>query len=315
MGAVLTTGIVRILKPDGTTAGTGFVVTDEGLVATCAHVVTNAGAGPGEAVRIIFHHTGDEATAPVEPDDWCDPNKEDIAVLRLDGPLPQGVKPLPLGHSRDVSGHRFKTYSFPDAGDIEGLWGYGMLGDPTTIAGQSVLQLTGTTEVTPGFSGAPVWDETAQWVVGMVTAITPPDAYGRLGETAFVTPTEILVEACPTLRERVIDRTTQTYVDWSSHPPTSFRSRIRRFREEYLGSDQQPVPFGGRRKELAELDAWLTDPKAPPYLLLAAPAGRGKSAFLFNWFSGLRKQADIHAIFVPVSIRFQTNQQDIVFTA
>ena len=44
----LTAGIVRILKPDGSTAGTGFVVSDEGLIATCAHVVKACGADSGE---------------------------------------------------------------------------------------------------------------------------------------------------------------------------------------------------------------------------------------------------------------------------
>ena len=53
----LTKGIVRIVKPDGSTAGTGFVVSDEGLIATCAHVVQLAGAGPGDTVQVSFHAT------------------------------------------------------------------------------------------------------------------------------------------------------------------------------------------------------------------------------------------------------------------
>jgi hypothetical protein len=34
MSVDLKAGIVRILKPDGTTAGTGFVVSDDRLIAT-----------------------------------------------------------------------------------------------------------------------------------------------------------------------------------------------------------------------------------------------------------------------------------------
>jgi hypothetical protein len=41
----LTASIVRILTSEGTTASTGFVITDDGLIATCAHVVEAAGAG------------------------------------------------------------------------------------------------------------------------------------------------------------------------------------------------------------------------------------------------------------------------------
>jgi len=49
MNVDLTAGIVRVLAPAGATAGTGFVVTDDGLIATCAHVVQ--GTGPGDTVR------------------------------------------------------------------------------------------------------------------------------------------------------------------------------------------------------------------------------------------------------------------------
>jgi hypothetical protein len=35
----LTAGVVRILKPNGATAGAGFVASDDGFIVTCAHVV------------------------------------------------------------------------------------------------------------------------------------------------------------------------------------------------------------------------------------------------------------------------------------
>lgn len=95
----LTRSVVRILSPGGATVGTGFVVHRDGLVATCAHVVRACGAGPGGTVRLAFYATREEREATVERDGWRDPGAEDVAILRLQGPLPAGVEPLPLGSS------------------------------------------------------------------------------------------------------------------------------------------------------------------------------------------------------------------------
>src|ERR1700686_3634450 len=75
-------------------------------------------------------------------------------------------------------------------------------------------------------------------------------------------------------------------------PPTDYAVRVKNFLVEYLGLSNHPVPFGGRTEDLARLDAWLDDPEAPPYLLLAAPAGRGKSALLARWSQALTQRDD-----------------------
>ena len=52
-----TVGIVRILDEQGQTVGTGFILTDDGLIATCAHVIESAGAKPDENVQLVFYVT------------------------------------------------------------------------------------------------------------------------------------------------------------------------------------------------------------------------------------------------------------------
>lgn len=81
MSQYLTASIVRVLGSKGDAAGTGFLVTDDGLIATCAHVVQAAGAGPGDTVRLVFHATGDESEALMEPAWWRDPDAEEGAIL------------------------------------------------------------------------------------------------------------------------------------------------------------------------------------------------------------------------------------------
>ena len=96
--------------------------------------------------------------------------------------------------------------------------------------------------------------------------------------------------------------------------PADYASRIQNFLVDYLGSERVSVPFGGRSADLARLDAWLDAPQQP-YTLLAAPAGRGKSALVSRWTSSLLARPEIITIFMPVSIRFRTNLATVVFTS
>ncbi|WP_372351189.1 hypothetical protein [Streptomyces sp. KL116D] len=95
--------------------------------------------------------------------------------------------------------------------------------------------------------------------------------------------------------------------------PTRYGPRIENFVTEYLGGRGHPVPFGGRDADLAALDDWLDDPVATPYLLLSAAAGRGKSALLVRWVQRLQTRGHTDVVFVPVSIRYQTNLAAVFF--
>lgn len=102
--------------------------------------------------------------------------------------------------------------------------------------------------------------------------------------------------------------------------PTRYDSRVQNFLEYYLGAKDHPAPFGGRASDLAALDAWLDDPAAPPYASLIAPAGRGKSALLAHWVTRLASRPAtgteaVHVVYFPISIRFNTNLETVVFAS
>ncbi|HEY0753982.1 MAG TPA: hypothetical protein VGD98_08490 [Ktedonobacteraceae bacterium] len=97
--------------------------------------------------------------------------------------------------------------------------------------------------------------------------------------------------------------------------PTDDIARVRHFLAEYLGDARHPVPFGGRARDFARLDSWLLEPAGPAYALLAAPAGRGKSALLLRWCQHLLEQPELAVVYFPVSIRFRTNLAGTVFPA
>ncbi len=188
--------IVRIVS--GRHIGTGFVVTADGLILTCAHVL---GSSRPEKARVVFLGSGEEREATVLAEGWHAVDAEDVAVLRVSGTLPEGVQLLPLGSSQGIEGHALVTFGYPETGEVEGIRGTGtILGHGTrTKAGQALLQLH-SSEITKGFSGAPVWDEVRRRVVGMVVIAVEMDELGKMGSTAFATPTETLRAMWPALQ-------------------------------------------------------------------------------------------------------------------
>jgi WD40 repeat protein len=249
--------IVRILKENGETAGTGFVLDKDGLIATCAHVIWSDGESRPrpEKVSLVFHTSGETRRASVVGDWWRTSQAEDVAILRLDGPLPQECVALLPGTSQGTSEHPFDTFGFPRSNPKDGIWGTGQILRATSLQNIPVLQLS-SKEVTPGFSGAPVVDRLTGRVVGMVTAITPSDQYGRLAETAFATPTETLRAVCS-------DLTLSDLCPYQS---------LKAFTEA------EAAFFFGRQSTIEDLLAALH--KEPRLLPVLGPSGSGKSSLV-----------------------------------
>jgi hypothetical protein len=104
-------------------------------------------------------------------------------------------------------------------------------------------------------------------------------------------------------------------IDGMQRLPFDAGTGIQNFFDEYLGTPEQPAPFGGREAGLAALNGWLEDAAAPPRLLLTAPAGRGKSALLARWTRELLSCPSLEVIFIPISLRFGTNRGTTVFSS
>ncbi len=241
--------------------GAGFVVTADGLIVTCAHVVSDGGspqhgAPPTTAVTVVFQATGEARQARIEPAYWRDRDHGDVAFLRVEGTLPAGVRPLALGLSAGTQGHPFSTFGYPASGPGGGMYGSGRLVDQIFDNGSELLQVTDASEVTRGFSGGPVFDETARRVIGMVTAITRPDKYGRLDRTAFVIPTETLRAVCAELTVSAV---------------CPYRS-LDTFRE-----DDEEFFYGRERAVKAVVGGLENDLR---FLAVLGPSGCGKSSLV-----------------------------------
>lgn len=94
--------------------------------------------------------------------------------------------------------------------------------------------------------------------------------------------------------------------------PNALRNTARNYFDFYRGTPEHPVPFAGRYAEMAKLDAWLADTAAPPRMLVSGAMASGKSALLVRWASQVTSH---QVLFLPISIRFNTNAPGIFFEA
>ncbi|MGW8362582.1 nSTAND1 domain-containing NTPase [Streptomyces wedmorensis] len=254
----LLAAVARILGPDGAVAGAGFLVA-EGVVVTCAHVVEAAGGGLGGTVLLSFPHLdgADRVQGHVPGELWRGSENEDVAFIRLAN-TPAGARTLPLGSAEGSRGHTVRSFGFPAQAPPEGHFGFGVAGDllPGSDGRGALLQLTDANDLTTGFSGGPVLDETTGLVIGMLTEIAAPDAFDRGHGIAYVTPTQVLREVLPELAEREV-------CPYRGLEP--FTAEHTRWFEGRKDAVQQVVTNLARQRRLT---------------LLLGPSGAGKSSLM-----------------------------------
>ncbi|MFF1344283.1 trypsin-like peptidase domain-containing protein [Streptomyces sp. NPDC058290] len=256
-GPGLPAAVAQILSAEGDVAGVGFLVA-EGVLVTCAHVVTAGGYGPGDRLRLAFPHapSAPQVQGQVLAEAWRAPEDQDVAVVHLEE-APGGVRSLALGSAEGCQGHRVRSFGFPAQAPPGGHFGYGVAGDPLPAGAGAgtVLQLTDANDLTTGFSGGPVVDEVTSLVIGMVTAIASPDAHLKGLGIAYATPTQVLREVWPDLVEqevcpyRGLEPFTGEHAEW----------------------------FHGRDAAIERVLASLAEHR---HALLLGPSGSGKSSLI-----------------------------------
>ncbi|MER6694904.1 trypsin-like peptidase domain-containing protein, partial [Streptomyces minutiscleroticus] len=221
-------------------------------------MVRAAGQLPGGEVGVAFPHLPGvpRTTGTVLAASWRAPEAEDVAVLRLER-VPPGARVLAVGAAAGCQGHRVSSYGFPAQAPPGGHFGYGTAGNLLRDDAAGVLlQLSEANDLTTGFSGAPVLDEVSGLVVGMVTAITAPDAHLKGLGIAYATPTEVLRQVRPELTVRQL--------------------RPYRGLESFTADDTRW--FHGREQPVLSVLAELGVQRR--LLLLLGPSGAGKSSLV-----------------------------------
>jgi hypothetical protein len=196
--------LVRIHSADGHVVGAGFLVGERHIL-TCAHVISQAldltdtpVDPPPEAVSLDFPYIPPHTLITARVVLWCPPLPDgsgDLAGLELEHEPPTGAGRVRFASIEDVWKHDFSVFGFPEGHD-DGVWATGRLlrRQATNWIQIEDIKAQGFA-VGSGFSGAPVWDEQLQGVVGMVVAASRPADT----KTAFVIPSDVLAAAWPLL--------------------------------------------------------------------------------------------------------------------
>ncbi|MBN3899389.1 MAG: serine protease [Nostoc sp. NOS(2021)] len=216
MPTELEAAIVRICKSNGVVVGAGFLVSQNHVI-TCAHVVADAleisrdtQKRPAEVVYLDFPLIASEERLtgrvvfwrPVPPKDSTSvKGKEDIAGLELNSTVPETAQPVDLVIEEDLRGHFFRTFGFP-AGHDDGLEATGVLRGRQGTGWIQIEDIKETgVRLEPGFSGAPIWDEQLNGVVGMAVAA---DQKRPEAKVAFMIPIKVIATAWPALAQQTI---------------------------------------------------------------------------------------------------------------
>ncbi|QYN32034.1 trypsin-like peptidase domain-containing protein [Pseudonocardia sp. DSM 110487] len=251
--------VVRVLAGDGNTVvGAGFLIGPD-LVATCAHVVADALAAdpyspapPHGPVLLDFPLVQDPGDGPAAAHvhRWSPiaaDGSGDVAVLRLQRPVPHGARMPPLRRVDALWDHGFRVLGFPE-GLTDGVWTTGRIRGEQGTRWFQLQGAPGDQAVVGGFSGSPVWDEESGAVVGMtVAADRSADT-----TTAYLIPIDQVLGLDPELL------------------PCPYRG-LEPFGEEHAAF------FFGRDPDLDRLVDAVAD---RPLVAVAGPSGVGKSSLV-----------------------------------
>lgn len=211
----LKSAIIRVYHTSGAVIGAGFLVSDCHAL-TCAHVVAAALSlpqttqkQPDAAVEIDFPLVapGEKCLAKVVCWQPVNPGQatEDIAGLEVLQPVPQPGQPILLTPSEDHWQHSLRVFGFPKGHDY-GLWATGVLRDHLANGWVQLDALASQDRpIEPGFSGAPIWDEQLQGVVGMAVAA---EKRRQNVTAAYMIPAAVLQSVWPVLKSQTIPAST-----------------------------------------------------------------------------------------------------------
>ena len=192
MSKPLELAVIRVYDQSQRVIGTAFLV-DDTRALTCAHVIQDA-LGISDEIDLSSPPTIQIDFPLLTQQKICFARvtyfnlEKDIAGIELTSNPPLGAQPVRLVIPDDeLWEHAFRAFGFSMP---EGVWASGVLRGKNAEGWVQIEDTKSTGyNIQPGFSGAPVWDEELQAVIGMVVAA---DKNINI-KAAFCIPCELLL--------------------------------------------------------------------------------------------------------------------------
>jgi tetratricopeptide (TPR) repeat protein len=217
---------IRHARKTEAIVGTGFIISPDGLIVTCAHVIAAAGINPRQGKRIPkywdlilqnFFNSADEladrttgltvycpqakkiqqrpqkAILVACPQDWDD----DVVLLKLlADKLPEGVNPAKISTAQNSEGHHFRSFGYCSIGDYNAMPAEGKIIGFAECQGRKLrcdpLRLD-SKHIENGMSGAAVLDTDFDRVVGIISETYDSGRELTNRDTSFALSTDVLV--------------------------------------------------------------------------------------------------------------------------
>ena len=193
---------IRQAIDDDVIVGTGFVISTEGQIVTCDHVVRDASESgdvrEGVTVRIYFPQTSSpEKLYTAKVAGYFENSNDDIVILQLEADyLPTGVEVAILGTAQDSVGHPFKSWGYRRLRDYLGLPATGTIIDFTERPQYRILKadpvMLDSKHIDSGMSGAPVLDTERDLVVGVIAETWDSQGSHKDRDTCFAVDNRVL---------------------------------------------------------------------------------------------------------------------------